>query len=286
MVLFVSAKSQNLVPNGSFEEFIDCPSTLEDIQAIGWSNSRGSCDYFNGCNNDIDGCGVGVPCNVLGYQEAFQGQAYLGFVQFSSGSPDYREQVTCTLNESLVIGETYYFSMKINRGHSISGIKASSGQGFLMSNEQFNSNDNPSPAFEEFTYVNTEIISDSTNWTTISTSFIAEEEYSEIVLGAFLQTDMLDTASVGTPLPYGQAYYFIDDVRLSSDSVFVNTHVPWNKDNSGSGLKIYPNPNRGSISFNQVIRSGNVVIRNTAGEAVMRFEIKDNLTELDCSKLP
>lgn len=71
--------------------------------------------------------------------------------------------------------------MKVNRGNSNFFIKASNGQGFLMTNELFNSNDNPSPTFEDYTYLNQEVLSDSTNWTTISTSFVAEEDYSEIV---------------------------------------------------------------------------------------------------------
>jgi hypothetical protein len=283
--LVLPVGGQNLVSNGSFEEYIDCPVGLDDMQALGWSSSRGSCDYYNACNNDILDCGVGVPCNVLGYQEASHGQAYIGFVQFGTSDTDYREQLTCTLDESLVIGETYHFSMKINRGNSIAMIKASNGQGFLLTNEQYNAIDNPSPAFEEYTYANQEIITDSTNWINISTSFVAEEAFSQLVLGAFLETAMLDTASVGPQLPYGEAYYFIDDVRLSTDSNFVFTDVLEQIEKTPLEINIYPNPNQGFFRLSKRLNTGSIIIKKISGEVIKRFEIENELTEYDCSEL-
>lgn len=72
---------ENLVPNGSFEEYWDCPisNNLNNGQfekAKGWwSPTNATPDYFNRCNNGI----VGIPTNFWGYQEAFQGDGYVGF---------------------------------------------------------------------------------------------------------------------------------------------------------------------------------------------------------------
>jgi hypothetical protein len=286
LCLVLPVDGQNLVPNGSFEEYIDCPLGLDDMQALGWSSSRGSCDYYNACNNDILDCGVGVPCNVFGYQMAYDGQGYVGFVQFRVPDPEtLREQLMCSLIEPLVIGETYYFSMRINRGNSVFNINASNGQGFLLTNEQYNAIDNPSPAFEEYTYVNQEILTDSTNWISISTSFVAEQAFSRLVLGAFLETAMLDTISIGTPLPYGAAYYFIDDVRLSTDSNFVFTDVLEQIEKTPLDINIYPNPNQGFFKLSKRLNTGSIIIKRITGEIIKRFEIENELTEYDCSEL-
>ena len=286
MVVFVSAKSQNLVPNGSFEDYLGCPSTLDDIQAIGWTNSRESCDYFHACYNEFGDCGLGVPCNVFGYQEAFEGEAYIGFIQFTSPSPEYREQVACELVEPLVLGETYYFSMQINRGNSEFINKASNGQGILLTNEEYNSEINPSPAFEGFTLINTEIVADSSSWTEIRGNFIATEEYSRLVIGGFLESELLDTASIGTPLPFGEAYYFIDDIRLSADSSFVYSGVHSNTSALRGDLFIYPNPSDSKITFNKDLINSVVTLSNTKGEVIFRIEDKSVISELDFSWLP
>src|SRR5690606_30479231 len=60
---------QNLVPNPSFEEYLECPfSTVElQNQVIGWYSWNESPDFFYECSNDLAGL-AGVPGNVFGYQ--------------------------------------------------------------------------------------------------------------------------------------------------------------------------------------------------------------------------
>ena len=59
----------NLVPNGSFEDTISCPSLLDQIYYTKYWRGYGSVDYFNGCAISQ----VGVPLNRLGYQVANNG---------------------------------------------------------------------------------------------------------------------------------------------------------------------------------------------------------------------
>jgi hypothetical protein len=56
------AVAQNLVPNGSFEEYTICPDFSGYVQyATGWENLHtNSADYFNRCQTNLI---VGVPFN-------------------------------------------------------------------------------------------------------------------------------------------------------------------------------------------------------------------------------
>ncbi|MEO5569521.1 MAG: hypothetical protein ABIT08_07925 [Bacteroidia bacterium] len=51
-MLSTSAKSQNLVPNPSFEDTVHCPDHGGNIdQATGWINCGITPDYYNACAN-------------------------------------------------------------------------------------------------------------------------------------------------------------------------------------------------------------------------------------------
>jgi hypothetical protein len=286
LCLVLPVDGQNLVPNGSFEEYIDCPLGLDDMQALGWSSSRGSCDYYNACNNDVLDCGVGVPCNANGYQNAYNGQGYVGFVQFSTPTPDYREQLTCALIEPLVIGETYYFSVRINRGTSNFLNKASNGQGFLLTTTFHDAASNPSPAFLMPSFVNNEVLTDSTNWLVLNTSFVADSAYTHLVLGAFLESSQLDTLDMGVNDPTGEAYYFLDDVRLSADSNFVHTGVVESSARLESKLGVYPNPAQSKLFFSRPLQDAFLRVFNHQGELIKEIKIKSKLSYLEVSDLP
>src|ERR1017187_6258780 len=66
----------NLVQNGSFEQFTHCINTNGEVDScIGWHAIKNSPDYFNSCTNYF---GATVPYNYCGYQEPFEGHAYMG----------------------------------------------------------------------------------------------------------------------------------------------------------------------------------------------------------------
>src|SRR5438045_3096402 len=94
-------RSQNLVPNPSFETLINCPPGtsgacvffVDNVKASTtyWQNvGCGSADYFNSCASSG---GVSVPFNMFGYQNARTGNAYVGFYV----GQNYREYVTAKL---------------------------------------------------------------------------------------------------------------------------------------------------------------------------------------------
>lgn len=113
LVVQSPSQAQNLVPNGSFEEYTECPSIMAQVPyATGWSVFSQSPDYFHACNTNDS---MDVPLNLVGYQPAFDGEGYAGVVTFLEGS-QYRECVQHELAEPLIPGGTYYLSMVASPG--------------------------------------------------------------------------------------------------------------------------------------------------------------------------
>src|SRR5690606_1785401 len=109
---------QNLVPNGSFEEYWECPTAndLNDGQfekvKYWWKPTMGTSDYFNRCNNGI----VGVPNNFWGHQEPYSGNGYVGLVPISInslGNIDSYEYIQTQLTKSLKPCYQCYFYMYV-----------------------------------------------------------------------------------------------------------------------------------------------------------------------------
>ena len=114
-LLFVTAprcEAQNLVPNGSFEEIDSCPpypfyfGFQESSKPLHWENWFKSPDYFNACEGSSDSV-AGVPENLLGRQEAFDGNSYIGMWTYGNFGNIYREYAGTELTEPLVVGQTY-----------------------------------------------------------------------------------------------------------------------------------------------------------------------------------
>ena len=111
---FSSFAQINLVPNGSFENITSCPnSSINDSQlflASPWWNSciRNSLltpDLLNSCNNDD---GFSVPFNYFGYQEAYNGNGYAGFIGYAGSIPEYwGENIEVKLNKTIKANKQY-----------------------------------------------------------------------------------------------------------------------------------------------------------------------------------
>jgi hypothetical protein len=103
----------NLVPNGSFEDTVSCPTSANQIdKAVGWHASGGSPDYFNEC--DFVSGTTAIPSNFTGYQYAFDGGAYAGFIANNNSAINSREYITCHLISPLTIGVTYFVSFELS----------------------------------------------------------------------------------------------------------------------------------------------------------------------------
>ncbi len=223
-------RAQNLVPNWSFEEISSCPQYEGDIEkAIGWLTFRGeySCDLYHVCGHP-DSCGV--PTNAFGEQLPSSGQAYAGIITFSAddGWPWYsREWIGAQLTSPLVVGVTYYASLKVNLtlgwGTGTPAIErirfANDHTGLFFTMNQWLQDDfDAVPGYAQV--FGTEVVEDTVGWTVISGSFVADSAYRYVVVGNFFSDEETNWSLMDPNATNFLTYSFIDDVCVSPDPLY------------------------------------------------------------------
>ncbi|MGB0918589.1 MAG: hypothetical protein ACPGU4_13430, partial [Flavobacteriales bacterium] len=103
---------ENLVLNGSFEQWSSCPGSGESFtQAVDYWQSgheQDSPDYFNQCSALP---ALNVPDNWRGWQTPFDGDSYAGIWVFSLQHPERgREYIQTELSQPLYLGLRYEVS--------------------------------------------------------------------------------------------------------------------------------------------------------------------------------
>ena len=88
------------------------------------------------------------------------------------------------------------------------------------------------------------------NWITISGSFIADSAYTYICLGNHFD-DSLTTSVQQHAVIFGyNAYYYLDDVCVSTDSMTCSAITQVQEINSDKSMYIFPNPFHNNIYIN------------------------------------
>lgn len=209
MIVVQQSLAQNLVVNGDFESFSNCPTGLSQVtRATGWYNANtATTDYYNACVITD----AGVPANAFGNQAARSGLGYGGMVVHNSNNPTYREYLRGSLTTTLVAGQSYYFEMYISRCDNWN----------LASNKigvHFTSNSyTPQPDYN-VVYVTPQIMPntyfyDQSGWELYSGTFIASGNETQFIIGNFESPSNSTTQSTGTGNP-NISYYYVDDVSL------------------------------------------------------------------------
>ncbi len=236
--------SQNLVINGSFEQFTKCPTNVAQISnATGWSRpSDGSPDYFNSC---IGGGGiVGVPQNYWGRQVPKTGNAYVGLTLINTDTPSFREYVQGSISAPLVANNTYLFQMYMNcadfsnKATDAIGVYFSSsittgiaGMGPL-----------PFPMVPQIVNSNSNYISDTSNWVLFSALYKAGGGEQFFIIGNFKDDFNTSTIISNTSSDQSDGYIYIDDVSFSDVTGIEENFA---EDN----VQISPNPFSGHLSI-------------------------------------
>lgn len=202
--------SQNIVPNGNFETVVFCPNNFNQVwAATSWSPSTNNhnptygTEYMNSCGLS----NFGVPSNHFGSQVAHSGVGYMASVTLApTVGLNYRENIYAKLTSTMVVGATYSISMFVshtdnseNASNKI-GIKFSKGQDFPINNIAH-------------LYSST-IITNKSNWTQISGTFVADSVYQYICVGNFF--DDANTSKIVScpPCSYNLYGYYIDDIEV------------------------------------------------------------------------
>jgi len=280
------------VPNPSFESYTACPFGSFQIDKVNsWSNAGGSPDYFNSCA--LSG-GASVPNNFYGYQNAANGNAYVGLYTYNKGVPfpSNREHIQAVLNTPLTIGVKYFVSFDVS--FTLDNIEigfAADKLGVLFTNvANYNSGNQPNLNNNSQVYIDT-VILDTSNWYHVEGSFIADSSYQRLLVGNFFDDSNTDTLGIDTALY--TAYYYIDNVCVSSDSndCLVVTGIKDSKPKTE--LKLYPNPTKSNsiwLELNSQFQNKDVRYRifNEIGQMVTEnsFYSNSSTEQINFNHLP
>jgi len=217
---FVFSQSINLVPNSSFEDYINCPMNQGEISfAKYWFNGCGyNPDYFNVCANGLSD--FGVPNNLInGFQIPLTGNAYAGITIYSY-IPDLREYIAVKVIEKLIKSRNYCVKFYTSYGptsHALDLIGAYlSADSIICVNNGNLFNKTPQICNP---YGN--VLNDTLNWMKISGSFISAGGEQYMYIGDFYPDTQNTISHFNLTFPNTISYYYIDDVSVCECNDFM-----------------------------------------------------------------
>lgn len=235
------ANAQSLIQNGDFENILNCPAALGNINddCANWYGSIQpldasvlvpSPDWYHTCGSNS---GMVPPTLTLGYQEPRSGGGMAAIIAYAEIGETYREVIGIELDTNLIIGRTYTVSFSLvcdatlQNGFAINrlGFKFTTHPIFNSVTEAANNTSHGSIS---------EIVTEINNWQTFHFTFQADSAYTYFHLGCFFEDGQVENQL----LQFGNvffSYYFIDDVRIEEKPLFIDQVEI-------SSFSIYPNP--------------------------------------------
>ena len=293
IALSTASFGQNLVPNPSFEQDTACPIVHGDFPVSSWSIYRASPDYYNSCVVDTDA--ASVPHNLCGFQCPSTGKAYAGIITYEPGFTNYRECFGAKLISPLNKTQKYYISFKINSAYkAINSINGATNKlGVLFSTIPYS--DTTPVSINNFAHIySSQVVTDTANWTTIKGSFTADSIYKYIIVGNFFDDSHITHQSLdGSGVV--AAYYFVDDVCVSTDSNTCNIIVQNNCSGlnsinniiSTADLRVFPNPFTGKVIISTPFANVKykAVVYDVLGIKQAEFQLDKPSAEIDLTNL-
>jgi hypothetical protein len=273
----------NLVPNPSFEDTLYCPQFYSEVGTAckDWMVFKESPDYMHTCNpilaNDL----------TLG-KTPHTGEAFVGFLTYGITTPDIaREQLGVKLVSPLVIGQKYFVSFFVSMAYvsQICNI-ATNNIGVLFTTYTYYDPMLEMPNFN-FSHINeASIISESENWVNVSGSFIADSAYSYMIIGNFYDDIFTDTLNLPYTVAQQRAYYCIDDVCVSTDSLYAHTWTTLSIHEQGNNnILIFPNPATGYFQISIDYPMNKIILYDYTGNKVMEDQTTGNQHEVNTNGL-
>jgi hypothetical protein len=269
LLLAFSLFGQNLIPDPSAEDFVECPSSLGniDVYTSSWQSFRGSPDYWHSCSeNPLLGWD-----NSLGFQEPRTGEGYLGLVTFSRNLNNVREYLGISLGEPLTVGQEYFLTFFVSRAHKSNAYNlASNNIGVIMMTENFLNTEELGPTPNYSSFHRTDLITDTVNWVNISYQFIADSAYQFLAFGNFFEDSLTDTLRIGGE-PTGSviSYYYFDDFCLSTSPDECDFIISTDYLNFDSHLlKMWPNPCANNLNIKLSVPIQEIAIFSMEGKLI------------------
>lgn len=220
------ATAQNLVPNGGFEDTVNCEvhGLYSLLTARHWSSANTAtpdvydCDLGRSCGERMDPSdleGIGIQ----GFQSAYQGSRFAaGFQWYGPGvSPeqDTRDYLMARLTETMEAGRSYEVSLFYSRA-----------EGYRYAIDRLGVFFGPDSIFEQHPTVlglvpQVELrdpwnpyLTEGDAWVQLIDTFTAVGGEQWMVIGTFNGSDQVD-GMVATPSSsYAFAYYYMDEVSV------------------------------------------------------------------------
>lgn len=277
--LVTTLPAQNLVPNPSFEYYLDCPANISQLEnnSVPWLNPNSRTpDLFSSCRGDSCGAlsfaSVCVPYNIKGGELAKEGECYAGI--FSGAGYFSREYLQVELTSALVAGETYEVSFFVSLADNYD--RAIEKLGAFVSVDRVTAL-NLLPVNPQVTSPEDEFLSNKEGWTEIKGELVAEGGESYLTIGNFqAEPDLEYISGLGGTDTF--AYYFVDAISLrwldpalnivadsiicqgdstllsidsSSDYMWVNGNAPQQVLGINTAIWVKPTTNTTYLAFNE-----------------------------------
>ncbi|HTB07474.1 MAG TPA: T9SS type A sorting domain-containing protein [Bacteroidia bacterium] len=294
--LTFSIQAQNLVPNYSFENKLQCPTSPDEFAAyvsLWEGGGGGGPSYYTQCVGDSI---VNTPSNAYGYQYARTGVSYAGIYTFVKTVINERSYIQDSLTSPLVAGTkyflTFYVSLADNYKYACNNIEAYFSDSALV----YNNWDVKSyliPQVTNDTLYNP--LKDTTDWIKVAGSFVAKGGEKYIIIGNFKDDAHSDTIPVksnrgDTLMNWANAYYFIDDVIVSTDSNYADSISAIGEFKVESEkLKVFPNPSNGvfTVESSVVSHQLSVEVYNELGQKIFsQFSTFNSQFSINLSNQP
>lgn len=210
-------QAQNLVPNPSFEEKSNCPSSDGEIaKATGWTSPlghSGTPDYYSRCSLLAD---YVVPKNNVGYQQARTGDAYAGIFTYHNNVKEYLQ---IRLKEQLNRGQTYKVSFYVSAVNN--GVVGTDKVGLYFSEEAITGSGSfdPLPVTPQIQNAPGNFITDTLGWTLVTANYMASGGEAYLTIGNFFSDADSPTKLYnheGQLMGHEQraGYIYVDDVSV------------------------------------------------------------------------
>ena len=258
IILLLTCKNciaQNLVPNGDFEQYSNCPMGWSEINfAVPWisPSTIGSPDYYNQCADTSSP--VNVPNTAIGFQVAHSGGGYSGI--YVGNNNNIREFIEAPLTSTLVANTCYHFEMYVNLANACK---------YTTDDIAVYFSDTSVTGITSFSLPFTPQINniigntfDSLGWTLVSGNYTATGGENYLIVGNY-KNDANTTILLLYPgALYNYIYCYIDDVSLTPCATGINTQIV------SEEINIYPNP---------VIDKLNIIVKDNQLSEIILYDI-------------
>jgi OmpA-OmpF porin, OOP family len=230
--------AQEMVRNGSFEQYSGCPSgayagALDS--ALFWRNPAldiaASPDYFNAC---VIGY-LDVPLNFTGYEPAFEGNAYAGVVTcLQQPATNYREYLENELESTLTANKCYRFEMRVSSADNARYVVPELHVYFSDTLVDDLGTSQPLPFTPQLTLYSFPI---PNGWTTYYGYYTATGTENYLIIGNFRSASQTNYVIQNPNAQWPYAYSYIDNVSLQGCGP-----LELEEADISPALSLFPNP--------------------------------------------